>query len=301
MIQSFFGSILDGIFNTIVQFTPGGAGALGISIIFFTILAKTLLIPLAVKQQLGMIKMKKIQPDIKKIQDKYKSKKDPESQQKMGQELMALYKENGAHPLNGCLPTLIQLPLIIGIFSVLRRSSYMISKINVVYNQIANKLLEYPQIFNNYLTEINMKTTENLNFEFVRETITKFSTENWNGIISNIPQNSINTLVEQKQNFETFFGINLVESSGWMFPGILIPIVAAVTTYLSIKISSSMQSMDDEKSQNMNNNMIKFMPMVTFMITVNFPAGLGIYFIVSNIFQIVQQNLIKKYIIEESV
>ena len=87
----------------------------GWSIIVFTILVKVLLLPLTIKQTKSTKAMQDIQPKIQEIQEKYKNK--PEKQQ---QEIMKLYQEAKINPLAGCLPLLIQMPIIIGLFSVLR-------------------------------------------------------------------------------------------------------------------------------------------------------------------------------------
>ena len=87
----------------------------GWSIIAFTILVKILLLPLTIKQTKSTKAMQDIQPKLQEIQEKYKDK--PEKQQ---QEIMKLYQEAKINPLAGCLPLLIQMPIIIGLFSVLR-------------------------------------------------------------------------------------------------------------------------------------------------------------------------------------
>lgn len=87
----------------------------GLAIIFFTIAVKLLLFPLTNMQMKSMNAMQELQPKIKSIQDKYKDK--PEKAQ---QEMMKLYKEKGANPFAGCLPLLIQMPIIFALFTSLR-------------------------------------------------------------------------------------------------------------------------------------------------------------------------------------
>ena len=87
----------------------------GLSIILFTILVKVLLLPLTIKQTKSTKAMQDIQPKIQEIQTKYKDK--PEKQQ---QEIMMIYTEAKINPLAGCLPLLIQMPILIALFSVLR-------------------------------------------------------------------------------------------------------------------------------------------------------------------------------------
>jgi YidC/Oxa1 family membrane protein insertase len=90
-----------------------------LSIVGLVVVIRILLIPLFVKQINASRGMQLIQPEMKKIQDKYKGKSDPESRQKMTQETMALYKESGTNPLSSCLPILAQSPVFFALFRVL--------------------------------------------------------------------------------------------------------------------------------------------------------------------------------------
>jgi YidC/Oxa1 family membrane protein insertase len=85
----------------------------GLTIIVFTILIKIVLLPLSIKQTKSTAKMGAIQPEMKKVQAKYKN--DP---QKAQQEVMKLYKENGVNPMGGCLPLLIQMPILFALYAV---------------------------------------------------------------------------------------------------------------------------------------------------------------------------------------
>lgn len=87
----------------------------GLSIIIFTIIVRLILLPLNLKQMRSQAKLQEVQPELKKIQGKYKN--DPQKQQ---QEMMKLYKDNGVNPMGGCLPLLIQLPILWALFYVFR-------------------------------------------------------------------------------------------------------------------------------------------------------------------------------------
>lgn len=106
-IGDLLGHVLRIIFETVHQY--------GLSIIIFTIIVKVLLLPLTIKQTKSTKAMQDIQPRIQEIQEKYKNK--PEKQ---NQEIVKLYGEAKINPLAGCLPLLIQMPILIGLFSVLR-------------------------------------------------------------------------------------------------------------------------------------------------------------------------------------
>ncbi|HEY6795439.1 MAG TPA: membrane protein insertase YidC [Kineosporiaceae bacterium] len=99
---------------------PAGSGwTWGLSIVGLVIVIRILLIPLFVKQIKASRGMQLIQPEMKKIQEKYKGKTDTASRQAMTQETMALYKETGTNPFASCMPILLQSPIFFALFRVL--------------------------------------------------------------------------------------------------------------------------------------------------------------------------------------
>ena len=96
-------------------------GNFGWSIIILTLFINLVLFPLRLKQQLSMLKMQKIQPQMKTLQDKYKKLKanDPRRPEVQA-EMMGLYKKHGVNPMGGCLPLLLQMPFLFAFFSLLR-------------------------------------------------------------------------------------------------------------------------------------------------------------------------------------
>ena len=108
-LEQFFYFLQNGIHSVI----PNLDISFGLAIIVFTIIIKIGLLPLSIKQTKSTAKMGAIQPEMKRVQAKYKS--DP---QKAQQEVMKLYKENGVNPMGGCLPLLIQMPILFALFAV---------------------------------------------------------------------------------------------------------------------------------------------------------------------------------------
>ena len=106
------------LFKTIGLPASSGA-AWALSIVGLVIVIRILLIPLFVKQINAQRGLQLLQPEIKKIQAKYKGKSDPESRQKQQQEMMKLYKDNGTNPLASCLPIILQAPIFFALFHVL--------------------------------------------------------------------------------------------------------------------------------------------------------------------------------------
>ena len=104
---------------TTLGLDPASGLAWGLSIIGLVIVMRAAMIPLFVKQINASRKMQLIQPELQKIQKKYKGKTDPESRQAMTQETMALYRKEGTNPFSSCLPILVQSPFFFGLFRVL--------------------------------------------------------------------------------------------------------------------------------------------------------------------------------------
>ncbi|TDC79685.1 membrane protein insertase YidC [Actinomadura sp. 7K507] len=102
--------------STVVPQDSGWAW--GGSIILLTVLLRVLLVPLFVKQIHASRKMQELNPKVQALRKKYKNDK-----QRMNQEVMKLYQENGANPLSGCLPLLVQMPIFIGLFQTLQKIS----------------------------------------------------------------------------------------------------------------------------------------------------------------------------------
>lgn len=86
----------------------------GLAIILMTVAVRVVLLPLSIKQTKSMRGMQRIQPEVKKLQQKHKG-----DRQKLNEEMMKLYKEHGVNPFGGCLPLLLQLPVFIALYRVL--------------------------------------------------------------------------------------------------------------------------------------------------------------------------------------
>jgi len=96
-------------------------GNYGVAILVVTLLIRALLFPLTYRSYASMKKMQKLAPKMNAIRDKYKkSRTDPASRQKMNEELMRLYQTEGYNPMSGCLPVVLQLPILVAFYNVLR-------------------------------------------------------------------------------------------------------------------------------------------------------------------------------------
>ena len=107
--------------QVILYFAELFSDSFGLSIIVVTILIRLLLLPLNIKQLKSSKAMQDIQPELKKLQEKYSSK-DANTQQKLQQETMALFQKHGVNPLAGCFPILIQMPILIAMYHAIMRT-----------------------------------------------------------------------------------------------------------------------------------------------------------------------------------
>ena len=113
--MSYLYNLLQQFFAFLLNTTDKYVGNFGVSIIIVTILIKIALLPLTLKQDKSMKEMKKIQPELEKLKEKYANDK-----QMLNIKTMELYKEHKVNPAGGCLPLLIQFPILIALFGVLR-------------------------------------------------------------------------------------------------------------------------------------------------------------------------------------
>lgn len=117
-LNNAFVQFFEFLHHSVTSVIPNQNISYGIAIILMTIIIRIIILPLGIKQARSSLIMNEIQPEVKKLQEKYK--KDP---QKAQQEMMKLYKEKGASPFSGCLPLLIQWPILIALYYVFNNLS----------------------------------------------------------------------------------------------------------------------------------------------------------------------------------
>src|SRR3954447_19775882 len=110
-----------------------------LAIVGLTVVVRAALIPIFVRQIKNQRRMLEIAPQLKKIQDKYKGKKDQFSREAMSRETMELYKKTGTNPLSSCLPLLIQMPIFFALFSVLNDAQHSKAGVGPLNNTLAEQ------------------------------------------------------------------------------------------------------------------------------------------------------------------
>lgn len=234
-----------------------------ITILLFTLFTKVVLFPLAWIQIKSMEKMNKMSVKQKEIQDKYKNDKE-----KQTQELMNLYKENKVNPLSGCLPLIIQIPIILAMFYIVK--------------QPLTYIVQTPQ------EEIKTYTQQLLNKEDVNE--------------KEIQANELLIAKEHNLiNMQVIPGINLGDVPSNVFSkdenkkaspiSLAIPILTFIVSFLLNKYSqkNTQQTPEQAEMQKTTNLM---MPLMSAFFSYAMPLALGVYWLFGSMLQFVQQFVI---------
>lgn len=307
LISNFLGVILNGIYNMLDLI---GIQNVALVIILFTFIVRGLMIPLTIKQQKFSKLSAKMNPEIQKINAKYKGKKDEASMRKQQAETQAVYQRYGANPTAGCLPLLITLPIMFALYRVIYNIPAYVSSINVTYSNIARAISEttgYVDIMKEFASSVAVSTknfTEmssgSITIPHIIDIFVKFKTEDWTNLATSFPtvQNVITENSHEIVRIHKFIGdLNILDTPGFSFPGILIPILAAGLQWFQTKQMTAMNPQTDKdnpmaSSMSAMNNV---MPIMSGVFCFTFPIGVGIYWVAGSVFAIAQQFVINKY------
>ncbi len=260
----------------------------GLVIFAFTLITKVLLLPMSIHQHKSVISQTRLRPKMAEIKNKYG--KNP---QKYNEEIMALYQKEGVNPASGCGSSLVQFPIIFGMIGVvyaplkyiLRLSDDVIAKAS----QITNQLL------GNTLVQSNMRGEQYTIIKTLRRNPQAFQ---------ELGKDVVDKILDLRFNF---LGMDLsltpsiphrMSDLSWLM---LIPVLSGLTSLLvslqSMKNSSSTAIDDASKQAASSMKMMMFvMPLFSAWISFKFPAGIGLYWIFSNVFVILQNYILyKKY------
>ena len=303
--------VLGYVMDILFRFTSSfGVFNVGLCIILFTIVMKTLMIPLTIKQQKTTKLMSVMNPEIQAIQKKYKGKSDQESMQRQNVEIQAVYEKYGTSMTGGCLPLLIQMPILLALYRVIYNIPAYVPSVRVYFDNVVTPLMgqaDYAQKLQE-ITNIATACGGKLDkFDFTNanrlvDMLYKFSTSQWGELQALFP--AISDVIGQNaavvERMNTFLGLNMAEAPGWV-PSFawIIPVLAAVSQWFSTKLMSGNQpstSADAENpmAQSMK-TMTTTMPLFSAFICITMPAGLGIYWIATSVVTIIQQLIVNAY------
>jgi YidC/Oxa1 family membrane protein insertase len=280
--------ILGWILNALYEFLNFfGITNVGLSIILFTFITRGLMIPLTIKQQKYTKLSSKMNPEITKINAKYKGKRDTESMQRMQLETQAVYEKYGASPTAGCLPLLIQLPIMFALYAVIRNIPAYVNDIYKLYESIANGIVTIPghvNVLTDAATKVGVSTAKfteladgSMSINHIIDIISKFTSEQWGELRDNFP--TIQSLIAEKSteimHVNSFIGnLNILDKPGFSFPGILIPILAAGLQFVQTKLMTANTPTDkDNPMASSMTTMNTVMPIMSGVFCVMLPMG----------------------------
>ena len=255
-------------------------GSYAVALLFFAIVVKIVLLPMSIKQQKTQIKGAKLRPKMAAIEKKYAGRTDQKTLQKKQKELMDLQQEEGYSPFSGCLPMLIQFPIIV-----------------ILYNIIQNPL------------------THILGFEdaFVNANIHPFiPSDAWGTQLNTLaaifnPANEATvsqiapeTLAQLRSINLNLFGLNLGTVPTFASWYVIIPILTALSSYASMKLTRKLMGQNpalqaqspDARTSNVIMDLM--MPVLSLSLAFQLPALLGLYWIYQSILGVIQQAILSK-------
>ena len=139
------GKVMEFIYNILDNMLTTDAGLIGLSIIIYTILVYTCMLPMTINQQRSSKMMSVINPEVQKIQKKYRNKRDQASQLKMQEEIQQVYDKYGTSMMGGCLPMLIQMPFLFALYPVIYNIENYVPAIKTA-NKAVNTFLTIPDV-----------------------------------------------------------------------------------------------------------------------------------------------------------
>ncbi|MBR2453535.1 MAG: membrane protein insertase YidC [Clostridia bacterium] len=255
-----------------------------LALLLFAIVVKVVMLPLAIKQQKNQIKQARLRPLEQAIRRKYQGRNDKVTQQKVQEEVLALYQSEGYSPLSGCLPLLIQLPIIFSLYNIIRNPLTYICRIS---EDGVTKIIEV-------LKGLGEAVTDQMAQDQIAlvNLINKVGTGAFDGIenIGNVAELNLNVFgvldLSAQPSFSEF---------NWLW---IIPILTFVTSYFGMKLTRKFQpqmmtaeNADAAKSMKI---MDFSMPLMSVFFTFMFSGAIGVYWIYQNVLNAVQTIIIAK-------
>jgi len=251
-------------------------GNYGLTIVLFTLVIKLIILPLDIKQRKSMRAMQDLQPKIDAINKKYE--KDPE---KKSQKTMELYKKEKVNPMGGCLPLLIQMPILFAMFAVMRHIGG--EQVVAMYETAAAGGTFVPESFR-WIK--NIWQPDNIMAAVIP------SLSDLTGTLSVVKNNAIlteETVEMVRNNYEIVMKpvlemYNIGYANGWA----ILPIVAGASQYFTTWLMNGNRKGKPETQQSQQNKMMNYMfPLMSVFFCWQYNAAFSIYWVTSNLYTIV--------------
>ena len=296
------------IFGFVLRGLYGWVGNYGVAVILLTLITRILMLPMSVKQQKSTAKMQRLQSKVRKIQQQYAG-----DQRKIQEETQALYSREGTNPMSmGCLPLLLQLPIIYGLIGVIYYPlQYVLQipaeSITALSTALSSEAVK-PHLAADVLTAISGKSSDRMIEFYIIESIDK---------IRQFAPNAVSADVFTKiENLDfNFLGLSLGQVPNIKHPDLLwsVPILSFLSQMASSVVMYLRQKQQNpEMSKNPSMGCMTFgMPLMSLWFTFQFPVGIGVYWITSSVIAFVQMMALNyfyspkkttaKLLIEETV
>ena len=311
-IAKFFGLIMNAIFKM-------GVHNVGLCIIIFTIIVYMLQLPLTIKQQKFSRMSMIMNPELQAVQRKYKNKNDQVSMQKMQLETREIYDKYGVSMSGGCLPLLIQLPILYGFYRVIQNVPAYVPAIKAMYNKFglvdAVKTGISSKAFIKFAKGVGV-SVDNVTKNKIIDTLYKLTDSTWADLKSlGKGIKGFSTMADKTyaavKPYMLFLGINIAESPlnllkanwaaksyGMVIVAILIPVLSGVTQFINLKLMPTATQKGNTEESNMANSMKSMnamMPLISVFFCFTLPVGLGIYWIMGAVIRTIQQIFINRH------
>ena len=262
-ISSLLGNIIRVIYNIV------GSNYL-VTLLIFTFLTKLILFPLMLKQLKSTATLQKIAPEDKKLREKYK-----DNPQKLNEEIMKLYADNKVNPMAGCLLPIIQIPIILAMFWVVKQPLTYIAQTDVA--QIQEYTKQY--LGKEEVTEQEMKSYE-INIAKEYNLFDMGISDKVN--LGDTPSNAFS-----KDETKRVSKLTLI-----------VPILSLILAIISNKVSQRKMKMTEDQAE-MQKSMNIMMPLLSAYIAYAWPIPLGIYWLFGSFLSIIQQLIMDKLMEEK--
>ena len=315
------GWIMDRIY---VLLAAIGVENIALTIFIFTIVIYLLMFPLTYKQQKFAVLQRKMQPEMKAIQDKYKGKKDQASMQAQQNETQALYDKYGVSMAGSCGYMLIQMPILFALYRVFYNVPAYISSVKGIFSNLVTGIMAtdgYSDTMQKIYdaAKLHLQITPDFGAkdktvvsDFIVDTLYKLPNDGWDMLASNF--SGLSDLVSSthaaldKINYLFILNIsdtplNLIKD-GWfashknfalIICALLVPVVSYITQMLNIKLTQSASTGQNDAMAQQMKTMNIMMPLMSFFIAFSVPVGLGLYWIAGAIVRVIQQYFLNKH------
>lgn len=312
------------IMNSLYMFLNDvfGIQNIAVCIILFTFIIYFLMTPLTYKQQKFSKLTQVMQPEINAIREKYKNKKDQASMQKMNEETQSVYEKYGVSPMGSCLQMLINFPIFIAMYQVIRNVPAYVDSVKDVYLGLVDKIVDvsgYQAIMEKVVTDSSVAAK--LNFESAATTsnsiidvLYALPSAGWDILRDNFSglADVITSTEAAVQHMNNFFGINIANSplnlitSGWkekdfilIIGAIMIPLFSYLSQVVNIKLMPTSASTSDKDGNDAMARQMKtmntMMPLFSLVMVFSVPVGAGIYWIAGSVIRSIQQLVLNRH------